>query len=52
MYDDNYDLDYWMDAYDDEYLHEVETEILRQAEEVDSDYNGDPEPTDDDDQDL
>ena len=50
MYDDD-SLDYWMD-YDEQDDRRAEAELLRQAQDFDADFYGDPEPTEDDYQDL
>ena len=44
-------LDYWMD-YDESDDRRAEAELLRQAQDFDADFHGDPEPTEDDYQDL
>ena len=53
MYDEDYNdsLDYWMDC-DEEDDRRAEAELLRQAQDFDADFYGDPEPTEDDYQDL
>jgi len=53
MYDEYEDsLDYWMEADEENDDRRAEAELLRQAQDFDADFYGDPEPTEDDYQDL
>lgn len=50
MFDDS--LDYWMEADEENDDRRAEAELLRQAQDFDADLYGDPEPNEDDYQDL